>query len=105
MPEENTLSSAAMIEGLRLIRRRRLTVFTLFVLFGPFVFLFYKLFGEKIVMLAAFSFLLLYLIAGVRMQIARCPRCGERFHSPMSQGSGVVGKCANCHLPVNACEP
>jgi len=94
-----------MIEGLRLIRRRRLTVLTLFALSGPFVFLLYKLFGEKMVMPAAFFFLLMYVIAGVRMQIARCPRCGERFHSPMSPGSGLVGKCANCHLTVNACEP
>ena len=61
----------AAIAGLRKVRTRRRTVWILFGLFLPVLFLIGQLFGEKILMYSAFLYLSLYVAA--RGANAHCP--------------------------------
>ena len=90
-----------IVKGVRNIRKRRNIVLALFVFSLPLLFGVFRLFGENIGMYAGLLYLALYLAAGWWENAARCPRCGERFHSGMSPWLAWRGKCWYCRLALD----
>ena len=91
-------------ESWREYRRRR--NFLLFVFFGyvPIVGLVavvtMRLFGTTTpAFVAAFTWMALYVIAGIRFQRFKCPRCGKWFLAKWWYHNMYARKCVHCGLP------
>ena len=50
----------------------------------------------------AIPYMLLFAAAGARVGLARCPRCGERFHSRFLWNNPWTRSCLHCQLPLRS---
>lgn len=50
----------------------------------------------------ALPYMLLFAAAILRSALARCPRCGERFHSRALWGNAWTRSCLHCGLPLRS---
>jgi hypothetical protein len=54
--------------------------------------------------LIAVPYLLLFAGAGVRVSLARCPRCRKRFHQALFWGNPWARSCLHCGLPIRSAD-
>ncbi len=52
--------------------------------------------------IAAFAWMLAFLVAAIRIGTWPCPRCGKSFHSRWLIGNAFTGRCLHCGLPKGA---
>jgi hypothetical protein len=93
----------AIARGLAEIRRRRRTLWVLFLGFIPATLTFFLLTGSNQL---AVGFALLWMgltsVAMFRTAFARCPRCKGLFHFDrwFMSNNGFTRKCMRCGLPL-----
>lgn len=91
--------SGAIAKGLEEIRRRRRSVWIVFFLYFPVVGVAFAISqSEHVAMGVAFAWAALYLFAGIRVDVSKCPRCGRRFHRKRYFANPWSGKCLHCGL-------
>ena len=88
-------------------RKRRNLALLAFLGYTPVVFVFavvtIRLFhSETPAYVAAFSWMALYAVAGIRFQMFRCPSCGRRFFVKWWYHNIFAGRCVHCGLPKYA---
>jgi hypothetical protein len=86
--------------GLEEIRRRRRLLWIVFWTYVPVMVLLFKLLGGWVFPWAAFAWMGLLGVTGIRVSLSRCPRCGERFHWSLAWHNAWARKCLHCGLPL-----
>ena len=89
-------------EALTDIRRRRRLLSILFLGYIPAVMALAQL--VRSVMTVVFGWMALVAVAGLRVEWARCPRCGNHFHSTVFWHNPWTRRCLHCRLHVRADE-
>jgi len=74
------MGAPAEVLGLTRIRRRRLVMFALFLLFVPVELLVMTAVSVRAAFLLFPVWAVAYLVSGFAVIYSRCPRCGELFH-------------------------
>lgn len=89
-------------QGYRRIRNQWFLVFLAYVpVVGLVAFVSFKMFSSLIpAFVAAFLWMALFLISGIRINSWRCPRCGETFSGKWWYSKGLLARrCVHCGLP------
>src|SRR5215203_5743947 len=91
-------ADTVMLEGLHRIRIRRRCVWIVFLLFIPVCLLAVRLFGEKAGPYAALFWMAVFAAIVLRVDLSKCPRCGNRFHATEFWHNPWARKCMHCRL-------
>jgi hypothetical protein len=86
--------------GLEEIRGRRRVLWVVFWTYVPVMVLLYQLLGSWVFPWVAFAWMALLGVAGIRVTLSRCPRCGEGFHWGVGRHNSWTRKCLHCGLPL-----
>jgi hypothetical protein len=96
-------------EGLADIRRRRRLLWVAFVGYIPAVMVLTPLVQSiarpnNALLIVVVSWMALFVVAGFRIDWARCPRCGKHFHATVLWHNPWARRCLHCGLHVKADE-
>ena len=98
----STVEASDIAAGLGKIRKRRWFLWLVFLTYVPAVWLSLRWTRSDAITAVVFGFwVVLAAVAGVRVGFARCPRCGNYYHT-----KGLlpvwVRKCLHCNLSIRA---
>jgi hypothetical protein len=97
-------AETVMLEGLHRIRVRRRCLWIVFLLYIPVCLLAVRLFGENAGLYSALFCMLVFMVAVLRVDFSRCPRCGNRFHATDFWHNPWARKCMHCRLRLDTYE-
>jgi len=86
--------------GLAEIRRRRRFTWIVFWTYVPAMVILLKLLGSWALPWAAFAWMGLLALAGIRVTTSRCPRCANYYHWSPGWHNAWARKCLHCGLPL-----
>lgn len=89
-------------KALKRIRRRRMYLFGVILIYIPAMWLIHSVSPALRTMLASFViWVVLLMTTCLRAAVCKCPRCGNYFHVH-GMTMLFLRKCLHCQLPINA---
>jgi hypothetical protein len=85
----------------RNIRRRRVAVIFMLILYVPIIAVFDSVYHlENISIVFAIFYLILIILIGLIQAITRCPNCGKFFFTTKIHANFFSSKCLNCGFDI-----